>query len=640
MDEALPTIGGASLRTARVSAHGISDRASDNAGRKRCRDEHLKQLEDARSKRRTLKRPSAVVPVAKRPAAADVSDTPASAKRIKVGFVPTSLAEDLVSNGGRNRWLLEAAHQMMWAAARKHDDRRQSSGLGPTRCDKLNDHYLHQDSNSRIATKVSITRVADLTKSNQQYNYVCRTANLIVHEHRLQRSSIEKLVTHHLKQCRLREYFDISKQDEASMPVGRRIGDHESGAYVANGPITSDGVIVLHSIALAARAQQSQTRVVSKILQSDAGWAMVVEIGADVVELAGECATWLQLLDRNSASNLLQAENNRTSIVASVRLFVNKTRVSTLDRHPANELMETELLLSRPGWERLASPCETHNIAVGMKWSYRLAEDVIDGQIKYALSINFGTNLNRLQQKIIDFCVENVQLTSDVPSESAQRFKRHMITLTLSRSTKSIQKAALLRYLPNGDWRVHTGIPICVPPGALANRAQIGRIVGGAIVQCAAATLIPKWPKHRWRRHQQAISPMLLIEAINGTGSGSYKRLANDNRLRPECKRQRTVAPRAGRGPGAGGIAVIPAVADAVAHAGHEAQGGALGADNVAQDPELLEERRREENHRFINDTGDYFASKPLARMTVTCQVAEMFEKYMEQVFHLGTPAL
>lgn len=237
---------------------------------------------------------------------------------------------------------------------------------------------------------------------------------------------------------------------------------------------------------------------------------------------------WVQYLERCTAECLTEAMAQTTAIGPGSQGYKMKVRVCCEDQAKSNEKSAQGLLESRNAsgddWERLHFHCEVHVMARCMSKVLGLVPETISGQIHYALSVNFGTNLTVWQQELRRVIRERVVVKHGEPPEDAIVFRKRLLQLCLSHGTRRIERLLALTALANGDWRNRREVEVYVPTGAAYSLERLSEVVAIGLAEALSSAKVTMFPRHRWTKADEAMGQVCLLEGVHGLGSATYPR--------------------------------------------------------------------------------------------------------------------
>jgi hypothetical protein len=105
----------------------------------------------------------------------------------------------------------------------------------------------------------------------------------------------------------------------------------------------------------------------------------------------GDPLTWLQFLETNHASTLVDALHRTCSVSAAAASFLLKVRCATRDKHSSNLAAEKAIAQARgPDWMSLSFPCDQHVRATSQGRTFALNRKDISGYVHVALATRLG----------------------------------------------------------------------------------------------------------------------------------------------------------------------------------------------------------------------------------------------------------
>ena len=448
------------------------------------------------------------------------------------------------------------------------------------------------------------------------------------------RGLVETLLVGGLAAEDLLMVIDFSTSDETPMPMNI---DSNAETQAQASVDSAETSIILHQQGLPGVRMQTKAKATCKVLQSAATWAFLVRHGDTLVSLKGSSQTWLQFLDRTTGECLLEAERRRSPLTLNSERFIDKLRLTTLDKASSNERCERAWLRQLDSsWQRIGLGCEVHQIATCHSKVFDLTSSEITGQIHFAISLNSGTGVTRFSKHLLAVVKQRLRIIrGQGPSEEAQRYRRNLLRLCLAQGGRLLQRRLSALTLPNGDWRVADEIQVYVPPGLEYDAQQVASTVAWSLQQLVVPGQFTIFPRSRWTKDDVAFDEFCLLEGIHRLASIVYPLWAADQSDVPIARFSGGDIAGHGNQPGA-------AETDRGCHdenrgnllrgaTGHGHDQEAAGAG--ATDPDMA--RLMNEMHR--REALIWLAGRPLGRALLLRQVMIPFKKLQKAYFNMGS---
>ena len=152
-------------------------------------------------------------------------------------------------------------------------------------------------------------------------------------------------------------------------------------------------------------------------------------------------------------------------------------------------------------------------------------------QINSSLAINNAAGLARWQGTIVAKVTELIRPRFGAPPREHMRFKRAAIKVALSGVPALLIRSLYAWALPNGNWHDAEHIDIWLPPGTSVNRAQLGVLVGTAIVNVFAPSLQPMYRRIKLKNAGLAIGSVAGLESCHGLYTHCFPEFAQYNTI-------------------------------------------------------------------------------------------------------------
>ena len=195
--------------------------------------------------------------------------------------------------------------------------------------------------------------------SKQQTSVMRRAAAIAVWLDRRLRAEVESAIVKGLPRENLLLYVDEARYDETPMRLAMRENElihapRRTHAHVGGEPPRA--LVPQRELS----KQPANTSPV-KLLQSQTNWCMVFVRAGQHVCVLGNTIANLQVLERNTAPLLAEAQARKAAASASWQLFSPCARAATLDKAKANPEAERQLISHRGrAWGALGVGCNVH----------------------------------------------------------------------------------------------------------------------------------------------------------------------------------------------------------------------------------------------------------------------------------------
>lgn len=190
-----------------------------------------------------------------------------------------------------------------------------------------------------------------------------------------------------------------------------------------------------------------------RLLQPDQGWGALLKTrGGSLVIVMQSWPSPLMLLENESRPVLTEAAIRLCGTSRHLHGVKQKSRIVTEDGHPSNRKAGSNLAGIRPGWPRWWIWCVLHLVApICRDALLSLRREVSRGILYTALVVSHGTAMETFRRRLLDEVVASLDMQWGVSPPSAKAHRGAMIDLFAGTAGKA--SSALIRLLPNGDWR-------------------------------------------------------------------------------------------------------------------------------------------------------------------------------------------
>ena len=512
--------------------------------------------------------------------------------------------------------------------------------------DKVAHFVLFRQKNS-IMTKgatesVTGVDVRTFDKSNQVL------AGMLLAHDRAERARAEQVVTRTLG-VEIFQYLDLGHQDETPMPIASKdsherlkvLEPSQSPALLdaASEDALQRNVFSIEPAGVTGIRSHRATRQRAKLLQSASEYSMLVrDAEGRWLDIAGSTLTWIQQLDATTSEVLVAAARQRDAVSADANTFPSKIRAVCNDRAKQNPKCERCFLHERTGdgWKLLPFDCESH-IVFGIRGEMLRIVDssVISGSINFHLSVNENLNRYKLKKILRDIVAEWVVVEYGAPPPNSEKFRRHLLFLTVSNSTRKLEKYVSMGALPNGDWEIEGVIQVFLPMGVDVPKPRVVKLICDALDAVLTGSKLTVIDRNRWDGPEQALDQDGLLFGIHGIGYELWKRYRAD--VMPRRRRANTAPGRGGaRARGRGAKAAPkphPAPPPDHDHADVPAPPQAQNPDECDKSP--FERGSPEDTEWTRTKAGKWITTRPLPEVLITRQCCEPSRQYKVEHFKI-----
>ena len=363
---------------------------------------------------------------------------------------------------------------------------------------------------------------------------------------RADRLSLESLLSS--SACELLLYVDLNRYDETPMlltvkqPLGTPTGSGEVAALPAGS--ASAAVPVPPAVHVPTITKQAAK---SKVFAVDHGFAMLLKVPSDMtgtgpqyITVTGKTLTWLQILERTTASQLKQALGAIDAVGPSAASFALQCRLTTTDAAAENFSAERGTLRSREdSWTSIHLVCMVHQIALAHTRTFSLMQEHISGMVNLSLSLAMGSAMAAFRDHLARIVRQRLLIIRGFPSQEVLQYRHFILELFCVSGRQRELRHFLLSMLPNGDWRRRDAVEVYVAPAVDINADQLTDQVVQGLVVALSGRVFTTYPQSRWIGCDVAVDEVGLCEAVHGLLSLTYasmlgQKQAADGEHRPQ----------------------------------------------------------------------------------------------------------
>eukprot|EP00971_Amphidinium_carterae_P146548 2904746-Amphidinium_carterae.3 len=267
----------------------------------------------------------------------------------------------------------------------------------------------------------------------------------------------------------------------------------------------------------------------AKLLQARQLFCMVLKVAQGYIKLYGESPCHLSVLEKCKAATLTEALQRLSGTSMCSERFALKTRLCTVDKHPANLVCERALpLMRKSGWQSFVQPCEIHATARAFTKTYdHLMATDVSGCIHVALALRSSMPTWRvcLRAEIRS----KMKLSFGHPPPEANIYKSELISVFISTGSKVLQHKLLAARLPNGDWQRRDELQIYLPLHLKdkVSKIAVSKRVESAITSLAASQRPHLFARHRWTGADLAVEELGRLEGLCGLLGSAFRRFCD-----------------------------------------------------------------------------------------------------------------
>lgn len=324
-------------------------------------------------------------------------------------------------------------------------------------------------------------------------------------------------------------YVDYERYDESSMPIWTNQSEDAPGGLLSVGGELASTSSASTSLALRqvrlAQGPEKQGGP-TKLVQGASSFGMLVRrkgqgtSASQTFIILGDSLTDLQACDRTTAEVFRFMAHQRSQCSLGARAFKCHVRMVTVDHYAANLKAERALKYDRD-WLSLVIGCEARTVAGIHTKVMQLVDYDICGAINLSCSVLIAGFMGKFRA-CLKTVVKSRLLWPPCPPCGGilpdQLLCTGCVALTIGWSRSSVmQRRALLRLLPCGDWRKHDVVETYVHPMAeLPDRESYAEDIANSLTQGLAWHKFLVYPRHRWLGCEAAISQPTLLAACHG----------------------------------------------------------------------------------------------------------------------------
>eukprot|EP00971_Amphidinium_carterae_P277982 5518161-Amphidinium_carterae.5 len=200
------------------------------------------------------------------------------------------------------------------------------------------------------------------------------------------------------------------------------------------------------------------------------------------------------------------------------------------DIQPLQSLRNTtgESCLHRQTW------CQhKRGIALATDKTYEdLIPHDVAGVIHLALSLGAPGAMDIFREALLEVVKERLVMKVGSPRPAALEHKCRILRMSMSTSTNSAEKQAILYSVLNGDWFNTAEIefyPGFLQKETVNDKEQVVNLVHAALCSTIAGSKPSLWPRSRWTGADASINSIAILEHVHGLLSLVYAKFAKMN---------------------------------------------------------------------------------------------------------------
>ena len=170
-------------------------------------------------------------------------------------------------------------------------------------------------------------------------------------------------------------------------------------------------------------------------------------------------------------------------------------------------------MAARPSWSSLLFTCLVHTLSGVHTQTFALVDYHISGMLAFALSLSHGNEMNVWREAMRNVLKRKLKLRRGTLSGEAAAFKDLVITTCLGNDPCELSTALYL--CGPGDWRIQSEWTFFVTDDHDSNES-VSALLCDVLVPLLAGSAYELFPRHRWNRHDVAMSRLgILANAHN-----------------------------------------------------------------------------------------------------------------------------
>ena len=268
----------------------------------------------------------------------------------------------------------------------------------------------------------------------------------------------------------------------------------------------------------------------TKILQSEALSAALLEHEGQFIALVGQSICHLQVLERTTARCLQEALLRQSTASPIANTFQSTVRLATTDKASSNIACERSYIqhTRHDGWTNIHHSCDVHTVARIFGRVFAFCNSDITGMIQATLSLNVAGAMNNFRLAMREeILARGITLHVGTPPVAATRHRSRVLSCFASseHGSSSVSPATLALLLPNGDWR-RLEITLYISEASRLQQPidEIANVVCNGIISALAATNIATYPRHRWTGADVCVDRFGLLQSVHQLGAATYAR--------------------------------------------------------------------------------------------------------------------
>lgn len=339
-----------------------------------------------------------------------------------------------------------------------------------------------------------------------------------------------------LPRCSLLHYVEAVQYDETELTT-RMIGDpiraqrrQPAGSVGLQGVVAGVGGVGVASSPAAFLSMRcvSASQAPQRVMQTQAETAWVLQLGEEYVTITFKAPCPLSVLERTSASCIMEQQVGISKASRASAAFRQATRAATTDGHAANIATEAAIPALRYGGAHpgLHLLCDVHCTALVYERALAPVDKEVSGAIHIAKALRTGSAMSRFRDCLRDEIDSRLVVLHGTPPRAAVEYKKKVLRLFVANGAKVATRRALLALWPNGEWR-NAAVEFYVRPGGLESDADrsviLERLSDGLVVALASSQPLV-YNRSKWTGADLAIDGLAVFECVHRLLSTTFAR--------------------------------------------------------------------------------------------------------------------
>lgn len=257
----------------------------------------------------------------------------------------------------------------------------------------------------------------------------------------------------------------------------------------------------------------------AKLLNAEAGVAMLFEFGGETCVVEHTGLSCLQALNRTTAECLRSAAQSLCQPGEVAALFRRRVRVAMTDGAAYNKKCERHMVSERDGWQTIHILCNIHIVAGIYRKTFGLMQSFVDNMVVYSLSLRPTGQMAAFRRAFRRVIERDMVLTTSPPGPEALRFRDLVLETFCGGAEHTALKLALVRCC-SGDWRRRGVIEVYAPDGE--DRRAMLAMLEGFLMPALAGHCPRTFPVSRWTGLDDALLDAGLFSCVHGLAETVY----------------------------------------------------------------------------------------------------------------------